>query len=83
MTPTPEQLAFHEELKGILDKHQQAVGELALAAILVQTAGSVIAIPMVYEGLTASSAIKTLNDNMRLGIETGLDMIEAVQRKPS
>lgn len=83
MKPTPEQLAFHEELKGILNKHQQAIGELAISAILCQVAGSVIAISMVYDGLPISSAVDTLVENAKLGINTGLEMIEATQRAQS
>lgn len=80
MTPTPEQLAFHEELKGILNKHQQVIGELAISAILCQVAGSVIAISMVYDGLPIRSAVDTLVENAKLGINTGLEMIEAAQK---
>lgn len=78
--PTPEQLAFHEEVKSILDKHQTVIGEMAMVAILAQVAGSVIAIPMVYDGLSTREAADTIVHNARLGIQTGLDMIEAANK---
>lgn len=69
--PTAEHLAFHEELKGILDKHQQAIGEIHIVAIMSQVAGSVGAIAMFYDGLTRSALEQTIAQNARMGIGPG------------
>lgn len=75
--PTPEQLAFHEEVKSILDKHQAILGELPMVAILAQVAGSIGAITMLFDGLTQSSLEQTIAHNARIGINTGVTMIHA------
>jgi hypothetical protein len=81
--PTPEQLAFHEEVKTLLLKHQEQVNEVAVAAILSQVAGSTLAISMVYDGLHTKQAVDIIVGNAKLGIETGLNMIHAGAGNPS
>lgn len=78
--PTLEEQAFHEELKSILDKHQQAIGEIAMVAIMSQVAGSIAAISMVYDGLSTKDIADTIVQNARIGMQTGLNMIEAAKR---
>lgn len=78
--PTAEQEAFHEELKNILDKHQAVLGELPMVAILAQVAGSIGAISMLFDGLTQSSLEQTIAHNARIGINTGVSIIQAAQR---
>lgn len=78
--PTQAEQAFHEELKSILDKHQQAIGEIAMVAIMSQVAGSIAAISMVYDGLSTRDIADTIVQNARIGMQTGLDMIEAAKK---
>lgn len=72
---TPEDTAFHEELKALLAKHQEGMRTTHLAAILAQVAGSTIAIEMAYDGMHTDVAIGMLDANARIGITSGLQVI--------
>jgi hypothetical protein len=75
MPLTPEDHAFHEDLKEVLMKHQEGLRTTHIVAILAQVAGSTVAIEMAYEGMHVDIALSMIDANARIGITTGLQMI--------
>lgn len=78
--PTPAQLAFHEDLKDVLIKHEQHIGTAAITAILSQVAGSTIAFSMVYDHMPATKAVEVIIENAKRGMASGLSSIARAGR---